>query len=89
LCTSIATHTLDSVLLTLADTLIYPSPGLIAWTVVMGLVLVAGAVTAAKGRWGWVLVGLLTGGLAWLVTAFLAPSADSFWAHRAAKASPT
>lgn len=55
----------------------------------MGLVLVAGAVTAAKGRWGWVLLGLLTGGFLWLLTAFLAPSADSFWARRVRGAAST
>jgi hypothetical protein len=67
-------------------TTVSPSPGLIVWTIVMGLVLVAGAVTAAKGRWGWVLIGLLTGGLLWLATAFLAPSADSFWVRRGSRA---
>ncbi|MEA2220650.1 MAG: hypothetical protein QOJ35_3276 [Solirubrobacteraceae bacterium] len=56
-----------------------PSPGLIVWTALVGLLLVAGAVTAAKGRWGWVLVGLLTGGLPWIVTAFLHASPDSLW----------
>jgi hypothetical protein len=84
------THTLGSVcFLTLAGTVVGPSPGLIAWTIVMGLVLVAGAATAAKGRWGWVLIGLLTGGLLWLVSAFLTPAADSIWARKAREESST
>ena len=45
----------------------------------IGLLLIAGAVTAAKGRPGWVLVGLLTGGLPWVVTAFLAAAPGSLW----------
>jgi len=64
------------------DFVVSPSPGLIAWTILLVLVLVAGAVTAAKGRWGWVLIGLLTGGLVWPVTAFLAPAPGSLWLRR-------
>lgn len=61
------------------DFVVAPAPGLIAWTVLIGLLLIAGAVTAAKGRPGWVLVGLLTGGLPWVVTAFLAAAPGSLW----------
>lgn len=45
-------------------------------------VLLAGAVTAAKGRWGWVVVGLLTWGVIWLGTAFLIATPDSVWGRR-------
>ena len=76
------TPTLGSMILIGSDFVVPPSPGLIAWTILMALLLVAGCVTAAKGRWGWVLIGLLTGGLLWFATAFFAPSADSFWARR-------
>jgi hypothetical protein len=60
------------------DFLIEPSIGLfvVALTV---LALPAGLVTAAKGRWGWVVVGLLTSGLAWIATAFLLATPDSLW----------
>lgn len=60
-------------------TIVGPSLGLVVWTVLVVLVLVCGAITAAKGRWGWVGLGLLTGGLLWVVTAFLQPSRDSLW----------
>jgi hypothetical protein len=63
------------------DVVVSPSAGLVAWTVLIGLVLVAGAVTAAKGRWGWVAIGLLTGGVPWLVTAFSRANPDSLWAR--------
>lgn len=41
-------------------TLIQPSGALVALSVLWLLALMMGAVTAAKGRWGWLLVGLLT-----------------------------
>jgi hypothetical protein len=68
------------------DSVVSPSAGLIAWTVLVALVLVAGAVTAAKGRWGWVAIGLLTGGAPWLVTAFATATPDSMWTRRFMKA---
>jgi hypothetical protein len=45
-------------------------------------VLLAGAVTAAKGRWGWVVIELLTWGVIWLGTAFLIATTDSVWGRR-------
>jgi len=45
-------------------------------------VLLAGAVTTAKGRWGWVVVGLLTLGVLWFGTAFLIATPDSVWGRR-------
>lgn len=47
----------------------------------MCLLLVAGAVTAAKGRVGWLLIGFLTGGFLWLVTAFFSARPESLWAR--------
>lgn len=64
-----------------SETIVAPSLGLVVWTALVVLLLVCGAITAAKGRWGWVGVGLLTGGLPWVVTAFLKPSRDSLWAR--------
>jgi hypothetical protein len=44
---------------------------------------VCGTITATKGRWGWVVIGLLTSGLAWLITApLLIARPDSLWARR-------
>lgn len=63
----------------LLTTTVAPNAGLIAWTGLVALVVVAGIVTAAKGRAGWVAIGLLTGGLAWLVTAFLPALPGSLW----------
>jgi hypothetical protein len=41
-----------------------------------------GGVTAAKGRWGWLVVGLLLGGLIWPLTAvLLRPAPGSLWAR--------
>jgi hypothetical protein len=43
------------------------------------LVLACGAITAAKGRWGWLAVGLLTSGLIWPLTALMAAAPGSAW----------
>ena len=59
-----------------------PSLGLVLWTVLAVGCLVGGAVTIAKGRIGWFAVGLLTGGLLWLLTGFLVATPDSLWARR-------
>lgn len=64
------------------DFVVGPAPGLVLWTVLVGLLLIAGGVTAAKGRWGWVLIGLLTGGLPWCVTAFMTAAPGSMWMRR-------
>jgi len=58
-----------------------PSLGLILWTLLIGLAFIGGCVTAAKGQWGWLLVGLLTGGLPLLVTAFVSALPGSLWAR--------
>jgi hypothetical protein len=42
---------------------------------------VGGLITAAKGRWGWLCLGLLTGGLAWPLTALLIARPGSVWAQ--------
>jgi hypothetical protein len=74
--------TLTGVARTLAsEFVVSPGPVLIAWSVLISLALLAGAITAAKGRWRWVLIGLLTGAVPWLATAFLAARPDSLWAR--------
>jgi hypothetical protein len=42
--------------------------------------LTAGIVTAAKGRYGWLLLGVFLIGLPWLVAAFLLARPRSAWA---------
>jgi hypothetical protein len=74
------------VFLIMSDFSVAPAPGLIAWTILVGLMLIAGVITGAKGRGGWVLIGLLTGGLPWLVTAFLPARVDSWWARTFSRA---
>ncbi len=46
------------------------------------LVLVPGFVTAPKGQWLFLGVGLLVGGLVWLIVAFRLARPNSFWARR-------
>lgn len=60
-----------------------PNAGLLQWSAVAACLVIAGCVTAAKGRWGWLLAGMLTGGLLWAYSAFLAAAPDSLWARRA------
>ncbi len=61
--------------------LIAPNIGLIVWTIIVLCAFVMGAATLAKGRWGWFVIGLLTGGLAWLVSGFLEPTPGSLWSR--------
>jgi hypothetical protein len=59
--------------------LVEPSRGLIVWTVYAVLALGVCAVTVTKGRYGWFLVGLASGGLGWFIGALLAPTEASAW----------
>ena len=48
--------------------------------VALGILVLAGAVTAAKGRWGWLFIGVLFGGTIWPLTALLLTATpDSVW----------
>jgi hypothetical protein len=49
---------------------------LVLWTVA---VLVALVVTALKGRWGWLIVGVLLGGVPLMISAFLTARPGSLW----------
>jgi hypothetical protein len=59
--------------------LVEPGTGLIVWAVLSVLGLITGTVTAAKGRWGWFILGLATFSLLWYVGAVLAPKDNSVW----------
>lgn len=63
-----------------ADTFVV-SPGWLPMLslAVLALAFASAVIAAAKGRWGWVLVGLLTGGLGWFVGAWLRPVPGSAW----------
>ena len=59
------------------------SPDVGGWFLVtVAFLVLTGAITAAKGRWGWLLVGLLFGGTIWPLTARLTTATpDSVWAR--------
>jgi len=58
-----------------------PSPALVVFSIVMAAAFCAGIITAVKGRWLWLIAGLLTSGLAFFYSAFLPPAPDSLWAR--------
>jgi len=66
--------------------LVAPDTGLLIWTIVAltygPVVLYAGVVTALKGHWLWLAIGLLTVGLVFLYSAFLPAAPDSEWGRR-------
>lgn len=66
-------------LIAAGDFVVSPSVGLIAWAAFIWL---AGGITAAKGLWRWLLIGLLTGGMLWFVTAFFKADPTSLWVRR-------
>jgi hypothetical protein len=43
-----------------ADFVVQPGIGLLVWTALGFVALPCAAITAAKGRWGWLLVGVVT-----------------------------
>ena len=67
---------------TYTDYYVSPSPWLLVFTALMVVVVAAGVVTALKGRWGWLIAGLLLGGLPGLIGAWLPARSASAWARR-------
>ena len=67
--------------------LVSPNAGLLLWSALAFILITAsGVVTALKGQWMWLAIGLLTCGLLWILTALLLPAApDSWWARRRAR----
>src|ERR1044072_6070040 len=58
-----------------------PSLGVIAWVLLVWTVIALGGGTAAKGQWMWFAVGIVTGGIGWVVGAFR-PARGGSWAAR-------
>jgi hypothetical protein len=58
-----------------------PDIGLFAWLALVLWWIVGGVVTAAKGRMGFLFVGLLLGGLTWPLSALLIATPDRPWAR--------
>jgi hypothetical protein len=50
-------------------------------SVIFVVVLLAGAITALKGRWGLFLLGLATGGIIWPLTACALATPESTWSQ--------
>lgn len=59
--------------------------GLVIYTILLAVAACLGLVTALKGLWLWVIAGLLTTGLAFLISAFLPAKPGSLWARRIAR----
>jgi hypothetical protein len=62
--------------------LIEPDLMLLLWTFLVLVLPVGALVTIAKGRLGWFLLGLVTSGIIWPLTALLIAAPDSAWARR-------
>jgi hypothetical protein len=58
---------------------------LVIFTILLLTSAFACVVTAMKGRWTWLLAGLLTGGLLCLYSAFLPAEPGSLWARIASR----
>jgi hypothetical protein len=56
-----------------------PSWGVIVIAILVCVTLPCGLVTALKGRWGWLALGLMTAGLLWIVGALQPPAPAGLW----------
>lgn len=54
-----------------------PSWELVVFTLLVCVALACAIVTAIKGRWGWLVLGLMTAGLLWIVGALQPPAPSS------------
>jgi hypothetical protein len=64
-----------------------PNLTVIGFSVLVLIAAPCGIVTAAKGRWGWLALGVLTSGLLWIVGATQPPRPGSLWLRLAARRS--
>lgn len=67
------------------DFTVYPSTGLLVWTVLVLLAVCAAPVAALKGRWILLVVGFATSGLTWLIGAAMPAKRGSWWDRRSAR----
>jgi hypothetical protein len=68
--------------------LVEPGIGLIIWLIYSLAALAAALLCAAKGRWGWLLLGFLVAGLLWFIGAIQPATPDSLIGRREAKRRP-
>jgi hypothetical protein len=68
--------------------LVEPGLGLIIWLVYSLAALAAAVLCAAKGRWGWFLLGLLVFGLLWFIGAIQPATPRSIIGRREARRRP-
>ena len=64
-----------------SDFVLAPDAGLMLLSLLLVAIVICGLITALKGRLGWAVVGVLTGGLVWPVTCFLIATPGSPWAR--------
>lgn len=58
------------------------SGGQIALLILIAVLVIAGGtVTGLKERWGWMIAGLVTGGVLWIVGAFVPARPGSRWSR--------
>jgi hypothetical protein len=65
----------------MAATALDLGPELLLLTLFGAASVIGGMVTALKSRWGWLGLGLVTGGLIWPLTALVIAKPDSPWAR--------
>jgi hypothetical protein len=61
--------------------LIAPNAGIVIWSVMAMILATCGAATAAKGRWGWLIAGLVTVGILWVAGALQPVRPASAWSR--------
>ena len=67
-------------MLPIAEVLVQPGLGLLLWTLLAFVALPCAVISAAKGRWGWFLMGLLT--IIGFVVGALQPAVEgSLWSR--------
>lgn len=72
-----------------SDLVVEPGIGMLIWIVIALLSIPAAGVTAAKGRWGWFVLGFVTCGVCWLIGAFQPAMPTSLWRRRGRSRSTT
>lgn len=71
-------------LMAAGDALVHVSPW---WTAYVALFMLCALIAAAKGRYVWLLAGMMLGGIPWVIAAFLSARPRSLWARVRARRS--